>query len=659
MMFVFLCLLIALLGFEYKASLASISDATRKTVREHEGVSLDDYKPDRLANDYLNERTEGSVQAGQNAVSGLSGLLSDSADESAGAGDGENGQAEITEEEDSKSNFRRVWEMILFGKMDEGKSASQEYITEQEAREYRVGVVAIGHSRGVFSKLVNTASSGEILVKAFEAMQNITSSKNAAMVFFILLSLIAYVFVQLFIFNVIHVVYKRFFMESRIYKNVPPKRFFFFIRQRKWVNVVLETLVETIYMTLWGLTIIGGIIKSYSYAMTPYILCENPTLKPNEVITLSRRMMDGHKWELCKLQLSFLGWDFLDFFTFGISGILYSNPYHEAACAEYYAYIRRLAKENQIPGSELLNDELLYEKADTETLLDVYADYYDELIDNQYNDIEDIPKPVYRNAIQKFLSHTFGLIIREDEAEKAYEEKAYRLQRARQIKEIIQRDQYPGRLFPIPEDQKLGSVDNMVYKRHYTIQSIVFLFFTTCFIGWAWEVMLHLISDGKFVNRGVLHGPWLPVYGAGVVLIVLLLYKFRKNPLVLFIASVILCGIVEYLSGLMLEVTHEGQKWWDYSGYFLNIQGRVSGEGLLIFGLGGVMIVYLLAPALDNQFKKIPKKISLTICIVLVLVFAVDLVYSQAHPNMGEGITSYTEIVMPDKQIIQNSFIDS
>ncbi|MGX8714189.1 MAG: DUF975 family protein, partial [Lachnospiraceae bacterium] len=433
--------------------------------------------------------------------------------------------------------------------------------------------------------------------------------------------------------------------------NVPPKRFFFFIRQRKWVNVVLETLIETIYMSLWSLTFIGGWIKSQSYAMTPYILCENPTLKPNEVITLSRRMMDGHKWELFKLSLSFLGWSVLDFFTFGLSGILYSNPYQEATYAEYYAYIRRLAKENQIPGSELLNDELLYKHADTEVLLNVYEDYYDELIDYEYHSIEDIPKPVYRNKLQKFLSHKFGLVVREDDAERAYEEKAYRLQRSQQIQEIIRKEQYPGRLFPIPEDQKLDIIDHMVYKRHYTIVSIILLFFTLSFVGWFWEVSLHLISDGRFVNRGILHGPWLPVYGAGVVLILLLLYRFRRNPLILFFSAVVLCGIVEYFSGYMMEITHGGQKWWDYSGYFLNIHGRVSGEGLLIFGLGGMMVVYLLAPALDNQFRKIPQKIVVIICAILILAFAADLIYSAGHPNMGEGVTTVTENVLPGESL--------
>ena len=64
--------------------------------------------------------------------------------------------------------------------------------------------------------------------------------------------------------------------------------------------------------------------------------------------------------------------------------------------------------------------------------------------------------------------------------------------------------------------------------------------------------------------------------------------------------------------------------------------------------LGGIAIVYVLAPMLDNCFRKVNKKIFIPICCVLLLIFGIDAVYSTKHPNMGEGITDYDDTVFVD-----------
>lgn len=151
---------------------------------------------------------------------------------------------------------------------------------------------------------------------------------------------------------------------------------------------------------------------------------------------------------------------------------------------------------------------------------------------------------------------------------------------------------------------------------------------------------MHLISDGIFVNRGVLHGSWLPIYGFGSILILTLLYRFRSKPYLLFFMSVILCGVVEYSTSYYLEVTN-GMKWWDYTGYFLNINGRVCAEGLLVFGIGSMFVVYFVAPLLDNYIKKIKTEYVIYFCIILCSVYLIDLVISYYKPNTGVGITDY------------------
>lgn len=83
-----------------------------------------------------------------------------------------------------------------------------------------------------------------------------------------------------------------------------------------------------------------------------------------------------------------------------------------------------------------------------------------------------------------------------------------------------------------------------------------------------------------------------------------------------------------------------GLKWWDYSGYFLNLNGRICAEGLMVFGIGGMGFVYVLAPVFDNLIKKINPLIKYVMCFILVVAFVIDLIYSHFYPNTGKGITS-------------------
>ena len=83
---------------------------------------------------------------------------------------------------------------------------------------------------------------------------------------------------------------------------------------------------------------------------------------------------------------------------------------------------------------------------------------------------------------------------------------------------------------------------------------------------------------------------------------------------------------------------NNGTRWWDYTGYLLNINGRICAEGLFCFGLGGMAVVYLIVPRIDNRLKKCTG-ILLPICIALTVLFGADFCYSAYHPNMGRGVT--------------------
>src|SRR5699024_6176991 len=125
-------------------------------------------------------------------------------------------------------------------------------------------------------------------------------------------------------------------------------------------------------------------------------------------------------------------------------------------------------------------------------------------------------------GIRKFLANWFGILLVGSKKELEYEKSQMRHVRIAGLKEAVEGKVYPNRLFSIPEKNKRKKVEMIYYMRHYTIWSLVLMFFIFSFIGWLWEVSLHLITDGEFVNRGVLQGPWLPIYGTGGMLILIL-----------------------------------------------------------------------------------------------------------------------------------------
>ena len=109
----------------------------------------------------------------------------------------------------------------------------------------------------------------------------------------------------------------------------------------------LMQLLRGIYVFLWTLLlIIPGIIAAYSYSITPYIMCENPDIRANVAIGMSKEMMRGNKWRLFCLQLSFIGWGILCLFTLGI-GFLWLGPYTEAANAAFYREISQVNSGSQ------------------------------------------------------------------------------------------------------------------------------------------------------------------------------------------------------------------------------------------------------------------------------------------------------------------------
>ena len=106
-------------------------------------------------------------------------------------------------------------------------------------------------------------------------------------------------------------------------------------------HTFVTLFLRDLFLILWFLLLlIPGFIKAYSYCMVPYILAEHPELSANEVITRSRKMMNGNKWQAFKLDLSFIGWILLGTVTLGIVQVFWTSPYMESAQAALYLKLR-------------------------------------------------------------------------------------------------------------------------------------------------------------------------------------------------------------------------------------------------------------------------------------------------------------------------------
>ena len=392
----------------------------------------------------------------------------------------------------------------------------------------------------------------------------VDAQKTLALVILILLMRLFY---GILIAKPLKVCQARIFEESRLYYKTPFKRFAAYKNFKEYCSAVKVIFVVDLFQLLWDFTIIGGIIKRYSYRLVPMIVAENKNIGPMQAINLSKKMMKGNKWKLFLLDLSFVIYLILDILSYGIFGIIGLNAYYTASVVEFY--------------SDLKEDYKKQEKDDHELLYDV------NLIENANN-----------------------------------------------------LECYPG----VTRREKRKMDETFNYYQKYTFSSMILLFFTFAFIGWLWEVLLYVYKDGIFVNRGVLHGPWLPIYGVGGVVILFLLFlpkKFKSitdNPIATFFIVVLLCGIIEYTTSWYLELT-QGMRWWDYTGNFLNINGRICFEGLTFFGIGGCLCLYIVAPHMQELFKRMSFKVRNILCTILIVAFLIDVAYSVNKPNIGAGIT--------------------
>lgn len=153
---------------------------------------------------------------------------------------------------------------------------------------------------------------------------------------------------------------------------------------------------------------------------------------------------------------------------------------------------------------------------------------------------------------------------------------------------------------------------------------LVWIFIIYAFIGWCTEVSYAALDTGKFVNRGFLNGPYCPIYGCGVVIVVAALTPLQDNLLILFIGSFALTTALEFITGFLLEKVFHN-KWWDYSNKPFNVKGYICLEFSVLWGLACTFIMKVIHPMIYKFITIIPHMIGVVLLVILMTAFAVDL----------------------------------
>lgn len=152
---------------------------------------------------------------------------------------------------------------------------------------------------------------------------------------------------------------------------------------------------------------------------------------------------------------------------------------------------------------------------------------------------------------------------------------------------------------------------------------LVWIFIIYAFIGWCTEVSYATLDTGKFVNRGFLNGPYCPIYGCGVVIVVAILTPLKENLFLLFAGSFILTSVLEYITGFLLEKVFHN-KWWDYSNKPFNIKGYVCLKFSIYWGLACTFIMDVLHPIIYKGITWMPHILGVILLILVMGMFAVD-----------------------------------
>ena len=274
--------------------------------------------------------------------------------------------------------------------IDDSTKIDSEENTEDLTETYRKAL-----ENYINSSANSVVKTQKYVYKIVDGIAKLIEKAQAEAVILFIAAVIAFVFV-VFVADPLIVGEKRFFIKARRNSKTKVGVITTIFKKGEWTNIAKTMLIKNIFMFVWVLLIIIGVliivspmmlknyyiseyvdgiatmiavivgialviagivmfaIKSYEYRMIPYLLAENPHFKEKEIFKLTKQMMEGNKWETFVLDLSFILWYFLSIVTLGLVAILYVNPYTEATKVELYAHLRNEAVKKKYAYAEKL-----------------------------------------------------------------------------------------------------------------------------------------------------------------------------------------------------------------------------------------------------------------------------------------------------------------
>ena len=199
---------------------------------------------------------------------------------------------------------------------------------------------------------------------------------------------------------------------------------------------------------------------------------------------------------------------------------------------------------------------------------------------------------------------------------------------------------------------------------------LLLIFFFYSFLGWFIECFCKLIELRRFVNRGFLTGPICPIYGVGGVLILVSLSKYQNDPVILYFMSIIIAACLEYFTSYIMEKIFKN-RWWDYSNWKYNINGRICLETMIPFGFLSLLMIYVTNPLLLNLLSLFNYNILRITALSLLLLTIIDIIISfniiitlenvsnSLRSDSTEVITKKVRKILHEKTIFHRRLIES
>ena len=180
----------------------------------------------------------------------------------------------------------------------------------------------------------------------------------------------------------------------------------------------------------------------------------------------------------------------------------------------------------------------------------------------------------------------------------------------------------------------------------YPIYDLFLYFIFYSFLGWVMETCYCSVCEHRLVPRGFLYGPVCPIYGAGVLLMILFFTPLKRNLVLFYAVAVAVMSSWEYFVAWLLETTTH-VKYWDYSNFRFNLKGRICLWVALVWGVLSYLVIFYIHPPIEARFNLVPLVLKYALCGILLAVLLTDAAFTIRHlaliSRLVVGVTALGE----------------